>query len=88
MERPLNVIEGRQELCECAGWLIVGILPQFFGWRKVEWWCYCGESLMVCWHIARMWGTWGMWGRWFQSYLSDRSFRVIYCNQTSSTVYI
>ena len=38
--------------------------------------------------LERQFGLRGVVLRWFQSYLADRSFRVIYCNETSSTVFI
>jgi len=39
-------------------------------------------------HMEQQFGLRGVVLQWFQSYLSDRSFWIMYCNQTSSPIYI
>ena len=39
-------------------------------------------------HLERQFGLRGIVLQWFRSYLSDRSYEVIYSDNTSSTVYI
>jgi len=38
--------------------------------------------------LERQFGFQGVALQWFRSYLSGRSFRVLYCNQSSTAVYI